>query len=47
MLSKIGLLDPNYEFWCADNEYANTLWVLNIKHVLVTSSVVDHLKIRP
>jgi GT2 family glycosyltransferase len=40
----IGELDENYKFWCADNDYANTLWVLNIGHVLVTSSVVDHLE---
>jgi GT2 family glycosyltransferase len=44
LLSLIGMLDPNYDFWCADNDYAYTLWVLNIKHVLVTSSIVDHLE---
>jgi len=43
LLSIIGMLDPNYNFWCADNDYANTLWVLKLNHVLVTSSIVDHL----
>lgn len=40
----IGELDPNYKFWCADNDYANTLWALKLNHVLVTSSIVDHLE---
>ena len=43
LLKLIGQLDPNYNFWCADNDYANTLWVLKLNHVLVTSSIVDHL----
>ena len=40
----MGRLDENYKFWCADNDYANTLWVLNLDHALVTNSVVDHLE---
>lgn len=39
-----GKLDENFNFWCADNDYANTLSVLNIKHALVSSSLVDHLE---
>jgi len=44
LLKITGQLDPNLEFWCADNDYANTLWILNLKHLLVTSSIVDHLE---
>lgn len=44
MLQLTGNLDENYKFWCADNDYANTLLALNIGHVLVSSSVVDHLE---
>ena len=44
LLNITGMIDENYKFWCADNDYANTLWVLNLKHVLVTSSIVDHLE---
>ena len=44
LLNTIGMLDPNFNFWCADNDYANTLWALGKNHVLVTSSVVDHLE---
>lgn len=40
----IGKLDENFKFWCADNDYANTLSVLGIKHALITSSLVDHLE---
>ncbi|WP_442587845.1 glycosyltransferase family 2 protein [Pedobacter sp. AW31-3R] len=40
----IGKLDENYLFWCADNDYANTLGVLKLRHALVTSSIVDHLE---
>lgn len=38
-----GKLDENYQFWCADNDYSNTLAALNLRHALVSSSVVDHL----
>jgi GT2 family glycosyltransferase len=39
-----GKLDESFKFWCADNDYANTLSVLNLKHALVSSSIVDHLE---
>ena len=39
---KIGKLDENYRFSGADHDYANTLGFLNIKHALITSSIVDH-----
>lgn len=39
----IGKLDENFIFSSADYDYANTLGVLNIKHALITSSIVDHL----
>ena len=39
-----GKLDENYIFWCADNDYANMLWVMKLNHVLVTASIVDHLE---
>ncbi|WP_216848909.1 glycosyltransferase family 2 protein [Pedobacter sp. L105] len=38
-----GKLDENFTFNSADYDYANTLAVLNIKHALITSSIVDHL----
>jgi len=46
LLRITGKLDENYQFWCADNDYANTLFALNIRHALVSSSVVDHLNCR-
>ena len=39
----MGQLDENYTFWYSDDDYANTLWVLKLNHVLVTASIVDHL----
>lgn len=39
-----GKLDENYKFWCADNDYANMLSSLRIRHALVSSSIVDHLE---
>lgn len=44
VLKITGKLDENYTFWFADNDYANTLYVFNMPHILVTSSVVDHLE---
>ncbi|WP_158799610.1 glycosyltransferase family 2 protein, partial [Pedobacter sp. L105] len=44
ILRLTGMLDENYTFWCADNDYINTLWVLKLNHALITSSVVDHLE---
>jgi GT2 family glycosyltransferase len=43
LLKITGMLDPNFTFWCADNDYTNTLWTQGLKHILVTSSIVDHL----
>lgn len=39
-----GMLDENYKFWCADNDYANMLASLHLGHALVSSSIVDHLE---
>jgi len=38
-----GQLDENFIFKYASHDYMNTLDVLNINHILVTSSIVDHL----
>jgi len=43
-LEKTGLLDEKFTFWYADNDYATTLEKHNIKHALVTTSIVDHLE---
>lgn len=43
VLRMTGKLDENYKFWCADNDYANMLYTLRLRHDLVTSSIVDHL----
>jgi len=42
IFKKIGKLDENYRFSAADHDFANTLALLNIKHALITSAVVDH-----
>lgn len=39
---KIGDLDESFIHWFCDNDYAATLFFSNIKHVLVTSSIVYH-----
>jgi len=44
LLRKTGKLDENYIFWCADDDYINTLYTLNFPHILVTSSIVDHFE---
>ena len=44
ILKKTGKLDEKFTFWFADNDYAKTLEKHQIKHVLVTSSIVDHLE---
>lgn len=43
MLEITGMLDERFYFWYADDDYARTLQKYGLKHVLVTSSVVDHL----
>ena len=42
-MDKIGKLDENLKFWCADNDLSNMLAVLDLKHALVSSAVVEHL----
>lgn len=44
LLKWTGKLDENYIFWCADNDYVNMLAIMKLNHVLVTSSIVDHLE---
>jgi GT2 family glycosyltransferase len=44
ILEKTGLLDEKFTFWYADNDYAATIEKHNIKHALVTTSIVDHLE---
>jgi GT2 family glycosyltransferase len=44
MLEITGMLDEKFYFWYADDDYARTLEMHKLKHVLVTSSVVDHLE---
>lgn len=46
ILDVIGALDERFFFWYADNDYALTLQANGLRHVLVTSSVVDHLDSR-
>jgi len=46
LLKIIGHFDENYIFWGADNDYVNTLFTLKLNHVLVTSSIVEHLESR-
>lgn len=43
MLSIIGHLDENFIFRHASHDYTHLLSSLNLVHVLVTSSLVDHL----
>jgi GT2 family glycosyltransferase len=43
LLKHIGQLDPNFKFYYADDDYAQTLRVLNLRHMLVRSSIVFHL----
>jgi len=38
----IGDLDENFVHWFADEDYAQTLIVNNINHMLVTTSIVEH-----
>jgi GT2 family glycosyltransferase len=43
LFEKIGLLDEQFTFWYADNDYDMTLRKHGIKHALVKSSLVTHL----
>jgi glycosyltransferase involved in cell wall biosynthesis len=42
MLCENKILDENFLFWYQDNDYANSLKKLNIKHFLVNGSHVYH-----
>jgi len=42
-LNRMGKLDENYKFWCADNDFSNMLMVLGLRHALVSSAIVDHI----
>lgn len=41
---KIGFLDETFDFYYADNDYAMTLKIKNVKHALVFNSHVIHLE---
>lgn len=43
MLNLIGKLDENFIFRHASHDYTHLLSALSLSHVLVTSSIVDHL----
>lgn len=43
LFKTIGKLDENYLFGGADFDYATTLAMMNLKHALITTAVVDHL----
>ena len=43
IFNKIGLLDEQFTFWYADNDYDMTLRKYGVKHALVKSSLVSHL----
>jgi len=43
IFSVIGKLDESQKFWCSDNAYADQLMQNNLKHILVCSSVVNHI----
>ncbi len=39
---KIGDLDENFIHWCCDSDFSMSLFKNDIKHALVTDSIVDH-----
>lgn len=43
LVNKIGLLDEQFEFWYADNDYDLTLRKHKLRHALVKQSKVTHL----
>jgi GT2 family glycosyltransferase len=43
IIKTFGIFDENYHFSGADYDYAYLIWVCNLKHGLVTKSIVDHL----
>jgi GT2 family glycosyltransferase len=44
IFARTGRLDENFAFWYADDDYALTLFALQMTHVLVTSSYVYHIE---
>lgn len=42
--NKIGKLDERFEFWYADNDYAECIRRKGIKHALVRNSIVEHVE---
>jgi GT2 family glycosyltransferase len=43
LFNKIGVLDEQFTFWYADNDYDMTIRKHGIKHALVKASLVSHL----
>jgi GT2 family glycosyltransferase len=43
ILKTIGMFDENFKFWYADADYSKTLQKYNLKHALITDSLVKHL----
>jgi GT2 family glycosyltransferase len=43
IFNKTGLLDEQFEFWYADNDYDHTLKKHRLKHALIKRSIVTHL----
>lgn len=43
LLKTIGLFDERFNFWYADADYSKTLQKYNLKHALITDSIVKHL----
>ena len=46
IFEKLGQLDESFDFYFADNDYAMSLRVNNLKHALVCKSYVEHLEKR-
>lgn len=42
LVTQLKLFDEQFQFWCQDNDYGETLRSNNIQHALVPSSVVYH-----
>ncbi len=43
LYEQIGKMDESFTFWCSDNVVVEQLKCLDEKHMLVTSSVVNHI----
>jgi len=44
LFSQVGMLDEQYRFWYCDSDYAKTLEAHQLKHALITTARVDHLR---